>query len=215
MAWDFSITSTCKRAKIKSYIIECRIKEKKNDMIYAHNDIFYWLKTNYTNNFNTSYRRKLFFVSMIIYDWKQSTPFSTLKKLIIILTIGVLWNCFHNCIKAVITCKTVTTDLQLIYDTNVITAVRKANLRLVHDNRTMEVRFLRASHVASVIPSKIKIVRDTYDWHAKRPIVLCCNLNHFNAIFNAMISHVSHERQNSLHTHDHQTGTASCDRCLT
>lgn len=48
MAWDFSITSTCKRAKIKSYIIECRIKEKKNDMIYAHNDIFYWLKTNYT-----------------------------------------------------------------------------------------------------------------------------------------------------------------------
>lgn len=56
-----------------------------------------------------------------------------------------------------------TIDLQVTYDANVITAVRKANVRLVHDNRKTEGRFLRASHVASGSPSLNKIVRDTYD----------------------------------------------------
>lgn len=37
-------------------------------------------------------------------------------------------------------------DLQVTYDGNVITAVRKANEFLVHDDRKAEVRFLRASH---------------------------------------------------------------------
>lgn len=57
-----------------------------------------------------------------------------------------------------------TIDLQVTYDVNVITAVRKGNVRLVHDNLKTEVRFLQASHVASGNPILKKIVRDTYDW---------------------------------------------------
>ena len=49
-------------------------------------------------------------------------------------------------------------DLQVTYDADVITAVR-----LVHDNRMIEVRFLWTSHVASGKPSQNKIVRDTYE----------------------------------------------------
>lgn len=55
-----------------------------------------------------------------------------------------------------------TIDLQVTYDANVITAVRKASVRLVHNNRKTEVRFLRASHVASGNSCLKKIVRDTY-----------------------------------------------------
>lgn len=52
-----------------------------------------------------------------------------------------------------VTWNTVTNNLQLTYDVNIITADRKESVSLVHDNRMMEVRFLRASHVASGIPS--------------------------------------------------------------
>lgn len=45
-----------------------------------------------------------------------------------------------------------TIELQVTYDTSVITAVRKANARLVHDNRKTEARFLRILHVASGNP---------------------------------------------------------------
>lgn len=61
---------------------------------------------------------------------------------------------------------TSTTDLHITYDANVITAVCKKNvLRLVHDKRKTELRFLRASHVPSGFPSPNKTVRDTHDWH--------------------------------------------------
>lgn len=49
-------------------------------------------------------------------------------------------------------------DLQVTYDANVITAVR-----LVHDNRMIEVRFLWTSHFASGKSSQNNIVRDTYE----------------------------------------------------
>lgn len=71
------------------------------------------------------------------------------------------WPCiFRGTRKDVVTS---TIDLHVTYDANVITAVRKKNLRLVHDKRKTEVRFLRASHAASGIPSSNKIVSDTYD----------------------------------------------------
>lgn len=47
--------------------------------------------------------------------------------------------------------------LQVIYDANVIITVPKANVRLVHDSRKMEVWFLRASHLASSNPSLKKM----------------------------------------------------------
>lgn len=75
-----------------------------------------------------------------------------------------------------------TIDLQVIHDANVITAFLKANVCLVQGNRKTEVRFQRASHVASGNPSPNKIVGDTYDWHIKRSFVLRCTLNHFNTI---------------------------------
>lgn len=54
--------------------------------------------------------------------------------------------------------------------------------------------FLWVSRVAIGTPSPKKIVRDTYDWHVKRPLfVLCCTLDHFNTIFNATISHGSYD----------------------
>lgn len=49
-----------------------------------------------------------------------------------------------------------TIDLQVTYDANFITAVHKAN-----NNHKTEVRFLRASHIASGNPSLEIIVRDT------------------------------------------------------
>lgn len=84
-------------------------------------------------------------------------------------------------------------DLQVTYDTIVITAVRRGNVCLVHENRKTEVRFLRALHVASGNPSLNIIVRETYDWHLKRRFFLRYTLYHFNAIFNAMISYGSHD----------------------
>lgn len=42
-----------------------------------------------------------------------------------------------------------TIDLQVTHDANVITPVRKVNVRLVHNNCKTEVRCLWASHVAS------------------------------------------------------------------
>lgn len=75
-----------------------------------------------------------------------------------------------------------TIDLQKTHDVNVITTVRKANVRLVHNTCKTEVRCLQASHVASA-NSSLNFVRDTYDPHVKRPIVLRCTLNHFNTIF--------------------------------
>lgn len=65
-----------------------------------------------------------------------------------------------------------TIDLQVTYDAKIVLAVRKANVRLEHGNCKPEVRFLRASHVASGNPCPNKIVCDTYDWHVKRPFVL-------------------------------------------
>lgn len=82
-------------------------------------------------------------------------------------------------------------DLQLPFDADVVTAVRKANVRLLHDNRMTQVRFLMASHVMSGNPSPNKIVRDTYDWHVKFSLILRCTLNHFNTISNAAISHAT------------------------
>lgn len=72
---------------------------------------------------------------------------------------------------------------------HVITAVRKANVRLVHDNRKTEVQFFRALQVASGNPSIQKIVRDNNDWHDKRPFALRCNRIYFNTIVTATISH--------------------------
>lgn len=60
------------------------------------------------------------------------------------------------------------------YDTDFITAVRKANLRLFHENRNTQVRFLRASQVANGNPSPHKLIRNTYDWHVKLPYVFRC-----------------------------------------
>lgn len=56
-----------------------------------------------------------------------------------------------------------TIDLQVIHDANVITAFLKANVCLVQGNRKTEVRFQRASHVASGNPS-LKKARDTSDY---------------------------------------------------
>lgn len=81
---------------------------------------------------------------------------------------------------------TSTIDLHVTYDANVITAVSKNNLRLVHDKRKTKVRFLQG------IPSPNKIVRDTYEWHLKRQSVLRCTLSHLNTILNTAISHGSH-----------------------
>lgn len=46
------------------------------------------------------------------------------------------------------------------------------NVRLIHDYHKMEVRFLRASHVASGNQSLKEIVHDIYDWHVKLSFVL-------------------------------------------
>lgn len=54
-------------------------------------------------------------------------------------------------------------DLRVTYNANVITVVRMANVRLLHDHRKTQVRFLWASHVAIGNPSPNKIVYDTYD----------------------------------------------------
>lgn len=40
-------------------------------------------------------------------------------------------------------------DMQVTYDANITTAVRKVNERLGHSNRKTEEQFLRALHVAS------------------------------------------------------------------
>lgn len=61
----------------------------------------------------------------------------------------------------------------MIYDTNAITAVRKANVRLVPDNRITDVRFLRAAHVANSDPSLNEIVRDSYNSYFKCPFGMC------------------------------------------
>lgn len=106
--------------------------------------------------------------------------------------------------------------MQLTYDANVFTAVRKANVGLVHDNRTMEVRFLRASNVASGNPSYIKIVPDTYDWHVKRQFFLRCNLNHFNEIILTLWSATGATKGKTRSTRMiTKRVRASCDRCLT
>lgn len=90
----------------------------------------------------------------------------------------------------------VTIELQGTYDVSVITAVRKANARQVHDNRKTQARFLRISHVASGNPFLKKIVRDSYDWHVKRPFVLRCTYNQFNIFFNATTRQGSNDWQN-------------------
>lgn len=56
------------------------------------------------------------------------------------------------------------------------------NVRLTQDNHKMEVRFLRASHVASGNQSLNEIVHDTYDWHVKLSFVLRFTLNRSNTI---------------------------------
>lgn len=85
----------------------------------------------------------------------------------------------------------------MTYVADVITAVRKTNVCLVHGNCKTEVQFPRALYIASGNPAPNKIVRDTYDWHVKRAFVLRYILNHFNAVFNVAISHGSYDWQNS------------------
>lgn len=46
-----------------------------------------------------------------------------------------------------------TIDLQVTYEANVLTADRKANVRLVYDNRKTEVWFVQSSHGAGGNPS--------------------------------------------------------------
>lgn len=67
---------------------------------------------------------------------------------------------FRGSQKDVVT-STIDLHVTYMYDANVITAVRKKNLRLVHDKRKTEVRFLRASHVASGIPLYVTPTTDT------------------------------------------------------
>lgn len=54
-----------------------------------------------------------------------------------------------------------TIDLRVTCGENVFTAVRKVNIRLLHDNSRTQVRFLWASHDASSNPFSNKFVRDT------------------------------------------------------
>lgn len=82
-------------------------------------------------------------------------------------------------------------DLQVTHGASVITPIRKANVRLVHNNCKIEVRCLQVSYVASVNSSLNKFVRGTYDPHVKCPLVLHFTLNHVNTIFNATIGHGS------------------------
>lgn len=49
-------------------------------------------------------------------------------------------------------------DLQMTYNTNVITDVRKANIRLLHNNSKTKVWFLRASHLS---PNKLYMTLTT------------------------------------------------------
>lgn len=124
-----------------------------------------------------------------IFTCLQQIYFSTFSKTKCSLLHVKTNNCPCSCREARREVGTI--DLQVTYDTDHITTLRKANVLLFHDNRNTQVRSLRASHVASGNPSPYKIVGDTYDWHANRSFVLRCTLNHFNTIFNATINHGS------------------------
>lgn len=68
-------------------------------------------------------------------------------------------------------------DLQ-VADANVITAVCKAKVPMVEDNRMTKERFLRASQVVIGNPSLDKIVRVAYDSHDKRLMLHSQSLQH-------------------------------------
>lgn len=85
--------------------------------------------------------------------------------------------------------------LHVIYDANVITAVRKQTY--VCCKIIVKRKFLRASHVVSSNPFPNKCT-----WHVQCLFVSHCTLNHFNKIFNATINHGSHDWQNPSHTQD-------------
>lgn len=86
-----------------------------------------------------------------------------------------------------------TVGLQVTYDADVITSVRKANLRLLHDNHktgstvTMGIArcgcFLIKLYMTPT--TRTSIVRLSN-------VALSITLNHFNTIFKAAVSHGSH-----------------------
>lgn len=90
----------------------------------------------------------------------------------------LMWKLIHAAVMSWSTRRRRTIDLLLTYDADIIAAIRKANVRPLHDN--CKTRFLRASHVTNGNPSPNKTVRDIYDWYVKRPFVSRCTLNHFN-----------------------------------
>lgn len=65
----------------------------------------------------------------------------------------------------------------MINDVNIRYSIRKANIRLLQDNRTTQVRFQRAFHALGGTPNKI--VQNTYK---QRLFVLSRTFNHFNQI---------------------------------